>query len=225
MPNSVSHSISCPLSLKIDRDTLNLPESQAVIDFDGTTARLLSLVGPYGQNSRWSTAAQGFVAAPRGNHILIEGCGHRSDPAPRVLEMLYAQAIAVPSASFAGEVEGAIRAVIAQSSLPSSTQVRQAHVSDALRGASHHCRRAPPRRTPICARWSGTSWCSASGRPGPARPSGVAHAAQLLERGKVERIILSRPAVEAGERLGFLPGDYEEKVDPYLRPLYDALYD
>ena len=47
----------------------------------------------------------------------------------------------------------------------------------------------------------------------------------LLERGVVERIILSRPAVEAGERLGFLPGDMKEKVDPYLRPLYDALYD
>ncbi|MEQ8737914.1 MAG: PhoH family protein, partial [Hoeflea sp.] len=46
-----------------------------------------------------------------------------------------------------------------------------------------------------------------------------------LERGSVERIILSRPAVEAGERLGFLPGDMKEKVDPYLRPLYDALYD
>ena len=53
----------------------------------------------------------------------------------------------------------------------------------------------------------------------------VAHAAQLLERGDVNRIILSRPAVEAGERLGFLPGDMKDKVDPYLRPLYDALYD
>lgn len=53
----------------------------------------------------------------------------------------------------------------------------------------------------------------------------VAYAAQLLERGIVDRIILSRPAVEAGERLGFLPGDMKEKVDPYLRPLYDALYD
>jgi dihydrofolate reductase len=50
-------------------------------------------------------------------------------------------------------------------------------------------------------------------------------AAQCLERGLVDRIVLSRPAVEAGERLGFLPGDMREKVDPYLRPLYDALYD
>jgi len=53
----------------------------------------------------------------------------------------------------------------------------------------------------------------------------VAMAAMLLERGEINRIILSRPAVEAGERLGFLPGDMKEKVDPYLRPLYDALYD
>src|SRR5699024_4513109 len=48
---------------------------------------------------------------------------------------------------------------------------------------------------------------------------------QALKMGTVKRIILTRPAVEAGESLGFLPGDLKEKVDPYLRPLYDALYD
>jgi phosphate starvation-inducible PhoH-like protein len=53
----------------------------------------------------------------------------------------------------------------------------------------------------------------------------VAHAVGLLLAGAVERIVLSRPAVEAGERIGFLPGDLKEKVDPYLRPLYDALGD
>lgn len=53
----------------------------------------------------------------------------------------------------------------------------------------------------------------------------VAFAAMKLENGDINRIILSRPAVEAGERLGFLPGDMKEKVDPYLRPLYDALYE
>ena len=53
----------------------------------------------------------------------------------------------------------------------------------------------------------------------------VAVAVSKLLSGQAERIILSRPAVEAGERLGFLPGDMREKVDPYLRPLYDALYD
>jgi phosphate starvation-inducible PhoH-like protein len=53
----------------------------------------------------------------------------------------------------------------------------------------------------------------------------VAMALTMLLEKKVERIILSRPAVEAGERLGFLPGDMKDKIDPYLRPLYDALYD
>ncbi len=53
----------------------------------------------------------------------------------------------------------------------------------------------------------------------------VAHAVGLYQSGAVERIILSRPALEAGERIGFLPGDMKEKVDPYLRPLYDALHD
>ena len=53
----------------------------------------------------------------------------------------------------------------------------------------------------------------------------VAQAVAMLQAGKVDRIVLSRPAVEAGERLGFLPGDLKEKVDPYLRPLYDALND
>lgn len=53
----------------------------------------------------------------------------------------------------------------------------------------------------------------------------VASAVDALERSAVQRIVLTRPAVEAGERLGFLPGDLAQKVDPYLRPLYDALYD
>ena len=53
----------------------------------------------------------------------------------------------------------------------------------------------------------------------------VAMAVSDLIQGKVDRLILSRPAVEAGERLGFLPGDLQDKIDPYLRPLYDALYD
>lgn len=53
----------------------------------------------------------------------------------------------------------------------------------------------------------------------------VAQAVAMLQAGQVDRIVLSRPAVEAGERLGFLPGDMKEKIDPYLRPLYDALHD
>ena len=64
---------------------------------------------------------------------------------------------------------------------------------------------------------------------GPAGPGktylAVAYAVSLFVEGKINRLILSRPAVEAGERLGFLPGDMKEKIDPYLRPLYDALYE
>ncbi|HEY0281845.1 MAG TPA: PhoH family protein, partial [Rhizomicrobium sp.] len=52
----------------------------------------------------------------------------------------------------------------------------------------------------------------------------AAFGAHLLHERRVERLILSRPALEAGERLGFLPGDLKEKIDPYLRPLYDALF-
>ena len=71
-----------------------------------------------------------------------------------------------------------------------------------------------------------TSSRSASARPAPASSwLAVAMAVQALQAKEVDRIILTRPAVEAGERLGFLPGDLMAKVDPYLRPLYDALYD
>ena len=71
-----------------------------------------------------------------------------------------------------------------------------------------------------------TTWSSAWGRRAPGKTYlAVAMAASALMAKKVSRIILVRPAVEAGERLGFLPGSLQEKVDPYLRPLYDALYD
>ena len=55
-------------------------------------------------------------------------------------------------------------------------------------------------------------------------PAAVPAAAVALKNKEIERIVLTRPAVEAGEKLGFLPGDLQSKVDPYLRPLYDALY-
>ena len=73
---------------------------------------------------------------------------------------------------------------------------------------------------------SATTWSSASARPAPAKPiwPWPWRISALITK-QVARIILTRPAVEAGERLGFLPGTLQEKVDPYLRPLYDALYD
>ncbi len=86
--------------------------------------------------------------------------------------------------------------------------------------------RARPTRAPTSRRSTASDLVFGLGPAGTGKTYlAVAHAAQCLERGQVERIVLSRPAVEAGERLGFLPGDMREKVDPYLRPLYDALYD
>jgi hypothetical protein len=82
-----------------------------------------------------------------------------------------------------------------------------------------------PRQVEYLRRSRNTTSPSASARPAPARPISRWRRVDAFERELVQRIVLTRPAVEAGERLGFLPGDLAQKVDPYLRPLYDALYD
>ncbi|MEL6360222.1 MAG: PhoH family protein [Pseudomonadota bacterium] len=74
--------------------------------------------------------------------------------------------------------------------------------------------------------WAKGIWSFGVGPAGTGKTYlAVAQAVSLLQQGAVGRIILSRPAIEAGERIGFLPGDMKDKVDPYLRPLYDALYE
>ena len=92
--------------------------------------------------------------------------------------------------------------------------------------ASASSPRARRCRAPISPRCKRNDLVFATGPAGTGKTYlAVAFAAACLESGRCDRLILSRPAVEAGERLGFLPGDMREKVDPYLRPLYDALYD
>ena len=200
------------------------PETQVVIDFDDNRAAS-ALVGPYGQNLALIERRLGIVVDSRGNHITIGGSRDGCDAARRVLETLYAQAVQGHDLS-QGEVEGAIRAVIAQGSL---------FEFDA-KAAKSSFETINLRKRPVRARTAAQdSYIRALKRHelvfgvGPAGTGktwlAVAHAAQLFERKEVDRIILSRPAVEAGERLGFLPGDLREKVDPYLRPIYDALYD
>ena len=94
------------------------------------------------------------------------------------------------------------------------------------RPAAGRSRRRASRSGGISKRSTSTTSCSASGRPAPARRiSRWRRPSSYLLAKRVTRIILARPAVEAGEKLGFLPGDLQEKVNPYLRPLYDALYD
>ena len=200
------------------------PETQVVIDFDDNRAAS-ALVGPYGQNLALVERRLGVVVDSRGNHITIAGSRDGCDAARRVLETLYAQAVQGHDLS-QGEVEGAIRVVLAQGSLfefdPKTAKASFETIN--------------LRKRPVRARTAAQdSYIRALKRHemvfgvGPAGTGktwlAVAHAAQLFERKEVDRIILSRPAVEAGERLGFLPGDLMAKVDPYLRPLYDALFD
>ena len=197
---------------------------QIVLAFEDN--RLASvLFGQYGQNLALIERRLGVGAEQRGNHVTVAGTRDGVDQAKRVLEGLYDR-LKRGDELVSGDVEGAIRLAIAQGSLfdydPATTRSSFEEIN--------------LRKRPVRARTAAQdAYVRALRRhalvfgAGPAGTGktwlAVAHAVQLLERKEVDRIILSRPAVEAGERLGFLPGDMREKVDPYLRPIYDALYD
>src|SRR5262249_43347402 len=200
------------------------PETQVVIDFDDNRAASV-LVGPYGQNLAQIERRLGIVVDSRGNHITIAGSRDGCDAARRGRGGAHTPGFQGAGVT-PGGVEGAIRAVIAQGSL---------FEYDA-KAAKSAFEIINLRKRPVRARTAAQdSYIRALKRHelvfgiGPAGTGktwlAVAHAAQLFERKEVDRIILTRPAVEAGERLGFLPGDLKDKVDPYLRPIYDALYD
>lgn len=160
--------------------------------------------------------------SPRGNHVVVKGTVDACRDAKQVMDNLYdrlREGLEVGP----GEVEGAIRMV-------SSTEA--VSVADGTKGQVHlkTPRRAISARSPAQSVYMSAlqdrDLVFAAGPAGTGKTYlAVAYAAAALSNGAVDRIILSRPAVEAGERLGFLPGDMREKVDPYLRPLYDALYD
>ena len=158
----------------------------------------------------------GVKAIAHGNIVSISGPTAACATAKKVLEALYARAVRGEEFA-AGDVEGMIRHSRSAPANEGMAQIRT-------------------RKKVVTARTAmQSSYIRALERSdlvfglGPAGTGktylAVAFAAQLLEKNLVDRIILSRPAVEAGERLGFLPGDMKEKVDPYLRPLYDALHD
>jgi phosphate starvation-inducible protein PhoH and related proteins len=185
------------------------------------------LFGQFDQNLKLLEQRLGIDARARGNSVVITGDVLATNQARRTLDYLYDKLQKGGSVE-QSDVEGAIRMAVAtddQLSLP--TMERKAKLTMA---------QISTRKKTIVARTpTQDAYMRSLERSelvfgvGPAGTGktylAVAHAAQLLERGAVEKIILSRPAVEAGERLGFLPGDMKEKVDPYLRPLYDALYD
>lgn len=166
-------------------------------------------------------------AAARGNEVNLRGSPVATDQARRVLDALYAR-LEEGEEVTPGDVEGAIKQAIAstaQMTLPTMEkkgQLAMAAISTARR--TIHAR--TPTQDAYIRAMDRAELVFGTGPAGTGKTYlAVAYAASLLERGAVDRIILSRPAVEAGERLGFLPGDMKEKVDPYLRPLYDALYD
>ena len=164
----------------------------------------------------------GVSLVSRGNRVAISGPSARTDVARTALAALYERlkrGLEVDS----GAVDAALRLATD----------RTGHRGTELWGESDEIR---TRKRRISARSANQAAYIRALRErelvfglGPAGTGktylAVATAVDMMMSGAVERIVLSRPAVEAGERLGFLPGDLREKVDPYLRPLYDALYD
>jgi phosphate starvation-inducible protein PhoH and related proteins len=198
--------------------------TQTVMSFEDN--RLASaLFGQYGQNLALLERRLAVVADSRGNQVLIKGSRESCEQARRVLESLYEQlkkgAELVP-----GDVEGAIRLALSQGSLFdfNATSSRSTLAEIALR--KRIVRARTPGQDAYLRALKHHALVFGTGPAGTGKTwLAVAHAVALYERKEVDRIVLSRPAVEAGERLGFLPGDMREKVDPYLRPIYDALFD
>ena len=201
-------------------------KEQTRIDVEFEQQQLLGgLFGEYDQNLVAIENRLGVYIAARGNQLTIEGDAENAERARDVLTGLYNRL------AKGQEIDaGAVEAVIAMSAEPTLDGVVRKDVSE------------PPKvmirtrkKTIVPRSITQTRYMEALARDdvifalGPAGTGktylAVAQAVHQLITGSVDRLILSRPAVEAGERLGFLPGDMREKVDPYLRPLYDALYD
>jgi phosphate starvation-inducible PhoH-like protein len=185
------------------------------------------LYGDFDQNLALIEQRLKVTATPRGNHLLLKGPASAVDQSRRVLESLYGM-LEEGKALDIANVDTMIRMIETEDSqltlptLEKKGKVRMAQI--ATRKATIVAR--TPAQDAYMRAMDRSELVFGVGPAGTGKTYlAVAHAATLLERGDINRIILSRPAVEAGERLGFLPGDMKEKVDPYLRPLYDALYD
>ena len=175
---------------------------------------LAALSGPHAKHFARIEQKLDAVLDMRGNLVAVDGKAR--ERAAAILRALYARLEAGESITLA-EVDAEIR----------FTDQARAHAPGAIKTASS---RAVRPRSPAQAAYLDMM----RQQPlvfgiGPAGTGktylAAAFAAHMLHEKRVDRLILSRPALEAGERLGFLPGDLKEKVDPYLRPLYDALFD
>ncbi|OZI45716.1 phosphate starvation-inducible protein PhoH [Bordetella genomosp. 5] len=207
-----------------------------VVTLDGDNIHLSNLCGPLDENLRQLADGMGVTLNRRGARVTIEG--ERAELAGRALRRFYEQA--THRALSVDDIQlGLVEIGVGRQEEPAPEQ-RAADpraldplppVDDESNGVLLRTRRTDLRpRTPrqrdylnnilkhditfgVGPAGTGKTWLA------------VACAIDAMERDTVQRLVLTRPAVEAGERLGFLPGDLAQKVDPYLRPLYDALYD
>jgi phosphate starvation-inducible PhoH-like protein len=180
--------------------------------------RLANLCGQFDDHLRLIERRLGIEIASRGNAFGLTGGQHAVETGARILRDLYAvteQRILAPADVHLHLQEIAAAAVGEDEDGEAAVQTRRMVVR--ARGANQRLYLRNIER------------CDINFGIGPAGTGktylAVASAVAALERDRVRRLCLVRPAVEAGERLGFLPGDMAQKIDPYLRPLYDALYE
>ncbi len=176
--------------------------------------RLAQLCGPLDGHLRQIEKDFAVEIRNRGHRFFIEGPAQDAQLAAQTIERLYER-----TAEGGSEIESEDVHITARETLPASDELSIRTRRGLVRPRNPHQR----------SYLQGIMEVDLSFGVGPAGTGktylAVAAAVRALEREAVRRIILVRPAVEAGERLGFLPGDLAQKVDPYLRPLYDALYE
>lgn len=174
------------------------------------------LFGPGHKNMERLEARLGITCYTRGNEVTLSGDSEPVEIAARALDALYDRARSGEDVTTA-DLEAAIRlgrAPETQAGPAPVLRTRKRTFSARTAGQARYLRAMAAHEVVFGLGPAGTGKTFLA----------VAQAVALKMQGAVERIVLSRPAVEAGERLGFLPGDLREKVDPYLRPIYDALH-
>jgi phosphate starvation-inducible protein PhoH and related proteins len=183
------------------------------------------LLGPHDAHLALIEQKLGVNARADGNIVTISGPSDSCAQAKDVLEHLYARLRSGAVVS-RGDIDGAIRHARMAPDPASSPGAIGADGMAQIRTRKRLISARTPRQSDYIRALDQSDLVFGVGPAGTGKTYlAVVYGAAMLERGQIERIILSRPAVEAGERLGFLPGDMKDKVDPYLRPLYDALYD
>lgn len=184
---------------------------------------LANLCGPLEQNLRAIEVAFDVQLRRRGSMFEFIGPANKAQAACNTLKSLHGQAQHPVSID---DVQLAFVETASSDSATGPAQTEEGEEGPVLRTRRTDLRGRTPRQRDYLRKILSHDITLGVGPAGTGKTYlAVACAVDALERDSVQRIVLTRPAVEAGERLGFLPGDLTQKVDPYLRPLYDALYD